>query len=231
MGVNALDLFHNIAMSEGGAFYVLGDGSIKFDQRFAPVSAPTQDASLITFDEAGVAGPSFGTDFTVWQPTVYTSASTQLANSDQVATFEEAASLAAYGAAAYPQITGALVASTTEAQALSERIVRTSDSVVGCPKTIRLFPRRDNTTLNAVAGRELRDHCTFKSSVAHMGSGTEVTVERIQHSIDVASKSWTCDLSFSSRAQLFANYGDLPPWLILDDATNGKLDGTRELAW
>ncbi len=243
-----LDVFQNIAFSEGGAFYILGDGTVTFDDRTAVSAKARLSSAQIAFDDTGAGDSTYGTNFSVWVPPVYTTASVTRANDDsltvidpitgvasqvaQTFTYSDSTAVTNYGPISFPPVTNALMSSNTEAAALAQRLVDSSSAVVLCPKTIRLYVRRSDAkpselTLDAAIQRELRDFCTFANAGA--GLSTNVHVERIQHTFDMRNKEWTCDLSFSSRDQLLATT-DPTLWLILNDGSQGILN-TNTLAW
>lgn len=231
LNTDALSVCQMLARADGGAFWVDKNGTLKYEDRYAAVS--TYGTSQVTFDESGAGGAiSFGLNFSVWKLPVYTTASVQLQDSTEVYSYSESATVDSYGTIAYPAITNCPLGSSTEAQSLAERLVRTSNAVVNGPKTCRVYPRRDNATLDCALQRDLRDRCLFKTTTAHMPSGANVHIERIQHDIDLTNNTWTTDFSFSSRDQLFFWFDiNDPAWLVLDDATKGKLDGTRRFGW
>lgn len=236
------DVYQNVAFSEGGAFYILVDGTLNFDDRTAVLNTSRMANSQVTFDDTGAGDSTYGTNYSLYQPLAYTIASVTRANDDsltitedgvpkqtaQTFTFFESASTDLYGHSTFPAVTNMLASSNTEAAALAERLVRSTNTVVSCPQRIRLFPRKNNAHLNAAVQRELRDRATFKNALT-FPSGADVWVERIQHTVDCGTKDWTCDLSFTSRDQILANYAP-SLWLILNDGSNGILN-TNTLAW
>ncbi len=239
-GGTCLDAIQNLTFSEGGAFYVLGDGTVNFDDRMAIVNTSRIANNQVTFDDTGAGDSSYATHFSWYYPPVYTTATVTRLDDESLTmpdgsqgpqpfTFSEAANINLYGTSSFPPVTNAMMSSNTEAAALAERIVRTSNANWPAPKTLRLYPRRDNDQLDASVQRELRDRATFKNAVT-TPAGTDVWVERIQHTVDAASKEWTCDLSFTSRDQVLFNI-DPGQWLVFNDATKGLLDGTRTFAW
>jgi hypothetical protein len=243
LGGTLLDIFQNLTFSEGGAFYVKSDGTVNFDDRMAIRNTSRIATSQVTFDDSGAGDSTYAANYTLYQPPVYTSASATRANDDsltvttdgkpqqiaQQVTYSESASVDLYGVSAFPAVTNALMSSNAETKALAERLVRSTNTVVTAPQRLRLFPRKYTTHLDAALKRELRDRATFKNTMTAPGAGADVWVERIQHTIDGASKEWTCDLSFTSRDQILADY-DPSLWLLLNDGSNGILN-TNTLAW
>lgn len=243
-GGTILDVIQNLVFSEGGAFYILGDGTVNFDDRMAIVNTSRIATSQIAFDDVGAGDSSYGVTYTLYQPPVYTTATVTRANDESLTiiedgnpkqvqqpfTYSDVTNVLLYGTSAFPPVTNMLASSNAETQALARRIVKTTSGVVSAPQTIRLFPRRDNDQLDASVQRELRDRATFTNALT-TPSSEDVWVERIQHTIDLASRDWTCDLSFTSRSQGVTFGYDPESWLVLDDPTEGALDGFWQLAW
>lgn len=232
LGLDALQFFQQVALAEGGAFYVLADGTVNFDDRMAWFVDSRQSSSQVTFDQTGAAGVKFKANgYAMRYAQTYTTASVSTFSNPSATYTFTASNVAAYGQAAFPAITGCYLSSSTEAQALAERIVQTSSTPTWGPAGIRLAPRRDSTTLDAAVKRELRDYATVKTNKAS-GQLTSLShVESIAHSVDFSSGEWTCDLGYSSRDQMLANYGATPAWFVEGDAALGLLDGTRRLVW
>jgi hypothetical protein len=234
LGTDSKQFFDMLALSEGGAFYVLGDGTVNFDDRMAYFTKSRQVNSQVTFDESGATGVSWKADpFTNDYPPVYTTASVAtLSDPNATYSYENPVPVANYGEAAFPPITGAYMSSSTEAQALAQRIVLTHSQPWFSPSKIRVSPRKNDTTLDACVQRELRDQVTVKN-LSGAGTGTQTSlchIESISHSIDVSGE-WTCDFGFSSREQMLFNYDPSPTWIVLDGTVDGILDGSRQLAW
>ncbi len=246
-GGTVLDAIHNLTFSDGGAFYVRGDGTVVFDDRNAVGTRTRLATSQVTFDGTSATGTTYAQNFSVYVPPVYTTASVtrlndesltqidpQTGQSSQVAqtfTFSETASFAAYGPAAFPPVTGALMSSNTQAAALAELLVQTSNSVNHCVKTMRLYPTRvepdgGHDQLDAAVQRQLRDRALWKNPVV-APSGFDCWVERIQHTFDAASKEWTCDLSFTSADQVLFHI-DPTAWFTLGTSALG---GSDTLGW
>jgi hypothetical protein len=232
LGLDWLQFVQQLALSEGGAVYVLADGTVNFDDRMAWFVDSRQSSSQVTFDQLGSAGPSFKADgLNMRYAQTYTSASVSTLSNPSATYSFSASNVNTYGQAAFPAITGCYLSSSTEAQALAERIVQTSSTPTWSPGGIRLSPRKSSTVLDAAVKRELRDFVTVKTNKASGQLTSLCHVESIAHSVDFSTGEWTCDLGFSSRDQLLANYGATPAWFVLDSATLGLLDGTRRLVW
>ncbi len=233
LGTDALSFFTNLSASEGGAFYVDRDGTAQFDDRYKIRTANRMNNPQVTFDDHKTGGHcSYAiTDFTmVYALGIYNSATiSTVSEPDIVQSFSDSSSIATYGAAAYPPISGALMSSSTEAYARVRHLVLANKTPFFAPGSLRLYPRRSTDHLDAAIKRELRDNV---SALFHpVGGSTEfsLAVEHITHDIDIPTKTWTCDLTFSSLDRLGVDAGQ--NWFLLDGTSSGILDGTRQLGF
>jgi hypothetical protein len=224
-GSNALDVIKMLFRSEGGAFYIAGDGDLYGDGRHAPYIKTRLSTSQETFDTSG-ADPRYAVDWTVEVPPTFNKASVSMLGSDTVFEVQDDTAIATYGEMAYPPITGAFMADGAQARGLADFIVETSKIRINAIRAITVYPQRDNTHLDACIQRELRDRITVNG----MGV-TAYHVEQITHRINAADRFMSTTLGLSSRDQF---YGEISPtaasqWLLLD-GTTGILDGTKRLA-
>ncbi len=218
-GSDALSYMQTVTESEGGALYVLRDGTLRFDGRLAPLTVTRQTTSQVTFGDSGtdVRYGDLQFDFAadIYNRATVTPAaitSTQLGAQVYNDTTSQQSFLISE-----QSLDGLLMDSIPEAKARAEQLVLQYKDPVETPKSLLLYPLRANSVRDAAIKRELRDRITIKFKPAGLGAQrtTDAYVESISHSFD-ANQQMTTVLGLSSISR----------YAFTDPSAYIKLDGT-----
>lgn len=204
-GANALQWVQNMALSEGGAFYVDRDGNANFDSRYAPIRSSRMTTSQATFDSVPghVAYSALGKAYaTVIYNSIIVTPAGQVTTTDSDAT-----SIDAYTENDLT-LSGLFLNDTSEAQARAAWYLAAFKDPTSCPAQLTVSPRRDNNALDGVLHRDLRDFVTvkFKPPSASAQVISECAVRSLSHSIDASSQAWTCTVGLEPLRYGFTDY-------------------------
>lgn len=212
---SVLSLIRQVEKSELGTFFIAGDGTATFHERYHRSNSTSQ----ATFGDSGAE--------LRYQDIVLAYDDTQLWNSAEVEregqadlqTYSDATSITKNGERTLRQ-NGVLVSVDSEALGLANLLVDVYGTQDLRVRRLTVTPRRDPSGLWPEAlGLELGDKVTV---VRRPPAGNTITetlfVEGIGHSADAASRQWTTTFELSHYTP-----GDTS-FLILDDATFGQLD-------
>jgi len=199
-GLKALDWIQKVALSEGGAVYVLADGTLQFDNRLDPVLNSRLANVAVTFADDGTGVPY--SDFEKEYATVIYNKITVTTPSGISESASDATSIATFTESDYT-LDGLFLETAAEAQARAEWYLLAYKDPVTSPSQIVLHPRRSNAVLLAALELDLRNRVVvkFKPSTAAGEITAEVFVRSISHQIDASSKTWTVTLGFESTSR------------------------------
>lgn len=218
---SVLTLIRQVERAEAGVFFIDGAGTATFQERYHR----SQSTSQATFGDSGSELRYQGIEVGFDDTQVWNRAEVQRTGQDGLQTSSDATSITANGIRTL-RFNDVLVLTDAESAGLAELMV----DVYGTPalhvQQLTFHPRRDPTNMWPVAlGLELSDEVTVNRRPPAGNTITETLfVEGITHSVDASSRQWSTTLNLSHWTP-----GD-GPFLVLDDATDGKL-GTGKLGY
>lgn len=218
LSMNALREIQGVAQSEQGYFFISADGKTTFRDRLSRItdtrSSTAQAAfgnhsGLLAYSDIGLAYDD---------SLVKNVISAQIINGE-TQSVQDSASISSYLRHTY-NTTGLWLNRDSDAfhwcQWIAEQYLEPELRI----ESITVLPQSDDALWPVVLGLEIGDLVT----VSHITKGgftidRSLFVEGISHSTTASPQKWTTKLSFSSATVLQSG-----AWLILDDATLGKLD-------
>lgn len=221
---NVLQWLQALVDNEGGALYVTRDGIVQFDGRYEQITNSRMTSPQSIFSDLTGAGKiSFST--TGLQKTyaneLYNNVTVTAQNQPPI-TLTDATSVTNYTQIDYTA--SGIQDSAAYARAQADFVLQQYKTPYASPSGLTLKPRRSDTVLDAALHAELRDRdvVEFKAPgwTAHLQK--DVFVESVGHQISVSSKSWDCNLTFSSADRL--TFADFTNFFMLD--TNVLDDGS-----
>lgn len=214
---NMLTFIGNLATTEGGAVYVLGDGTVQFDGRYAPISDTRMTTSQFTLDDAaGTTDIPFELDsFTKTFPKKILNAAIVTPTGGEPQTYEDATSIGSFTRSEY-SFDGPFDSSAF-AMAHAEMVVnRYKDPITTVPSAT-LDLRRSDDVYDCAVQRKIRDRGTLKYKPA--GAAAQITknvfVSRIRYSLVAGVFKAVFEFSSADRWD-FANYADFAFYDVTD---------------
>jgi hypothetical protein len=212
---NVLDLIRQVEKSEAGLFFISGDGTATFWERYHR----SQTATQATFGDSGAELRYQGLEVGFDDTQLWNDVEVVRTGQSAVQTHTDAASVTANGKRTLRQ-NDVLVSTDAEAAGLAELLADVYGTQDLRVRRLSTMPRRDPSGMwPVVLGLELSDEVVVNRRPPAGNTITETLyVEGISHTVDAASKSWTTSLSLSH----YTPGGG--PFLELNDATDGKLN-------
>ncbi len=226
---DCLSYLQMVAETEGGAIYVLGDGTLRFDGRLSPVLVTRQKTSQATYSDdlahVNYADIQMNYGAEIWNratitPQTYTS--THLVPQ----TFSDATSIASYFVGEQTR-DGLIMDSIPEALARAENIVYQYKTPLETPASLTLTPLRSNSVRDGAVNRELRDRVTvaFKPPGVASRRTVDCYVESIHHAFN-SHQVFTTTFGLSTVSRYA--FADSADFITLDNTQH--LDGSQKWA-
>jgi hypothetical protein len=219
--VNALQHMQDVAEAEVGAVFVSRQGIMAFEDRYELLDR-LDFSPETTFSDtaAGAEVPMLVGDMTLTPPgRDYRNRVSFIPESDVPQTADDVPSN--FPADSLSRTVP--VQSENHAMANSVALLEVyKQEAVVWPENVSVSIHTQNA-IDRVCSLDLRRYCAIEFRPAGLSQQTyKVFVESIQHSI--SQGQWVCRLGFSSADRWEDAWGGKNDYLILDDATYGKLD-------
>ena len=209
--VNAVQYLQKVTNSEQGYLYVDRSGQMRFENRYGPItSAPT-----VTFSDDGSDVPYKQIGRNLVSAELFNRLTANRTGAAAV-TANDTASQGSYGIRLLPVGEVLVTDDSTVTNLLNFLMVQTASTEVRINSLTAVLDTQASGTQNSVAQLELADAVTVEFTPPGVSQQTtNGTLQQIGHTFTVG-ETWRVTLGMTPR--------DTTSYLILDDATLGRLD-------
>lgn len=208
---NVVSYLQKVTNSEQGYLYVDRSGQMRFENRYGPITS----AAATTFSDDGSDVPYQQIGRTVVSKELYNRLTANRTGAAAV-TANDNASQDSYGIRLLPVGEVLVLDDTTVTNLLDFLMVQTASTEVRINTLEAILDTQSSGTQNTIAQLELADGVAVEFTPPGVSQqSTEGTLQQIGHAYTVG-ETWRVTLGMTPR--------DTTSYLILDDATLGRLD-------
>lgn len=209
--INAVQYLQKVTQSEQGYLYVSRSGVMTFENRFGPLAA----GSSVTFSDDGADVPYQQIGRNLVSAELFNRLTANRTGAATV-TANETDSQDSYGIRLLPVGEVLVLDDATVTDVLDFLMVQTASTEVRINSLIAVLDTQASGTQNTIAQLELADAVTVEFTPPGVSQQSTVgTLQQIGHAYTVG-ETWRVTLGMTPR--------DTTSYLILDDATLGRLD-------
>tara|TARA_R110002020_G_scaffold49251_3_gene140293 strand:+ start:65 stop:802 length:738 start_codon:yes stop_codon:yes gene_type:complete len=209
--INAVQYLQKVTQSEQGYLYVSRSGVMTFENRFGPLAA----GSSVTFSDDGSDVPYQQIGRNLVSAELFNRLTANRTGAATV-TANETDSQDSYGIRLLPVGEVLVLDDATVTDVLDFLMVQTASTEVRINSLIAVLDTQASGTQNTIAQLELADAVTVEFTPPGVSQQSTVgTLQQIGHAFTVG-ETWRVTLGMTPR--------DTTSYLILDDATLGRLD-------
>ena len=209
--INAVQYLQEVTNSEQGYLYVSRSGVMRFENRYGPLT----DAATVTFSDDGSDVPYQEIGRKVVSAELFNRLTANRTGAATI-TANETASQNSYGIRLLPLGEVLVLDDATVRNILEFLMVQTASTEVRINSLTAVLDTQSSGTQNTIAQLELADAVNVEFTPPGVSQqSTTGTLQQIGHAFTVG-ETWRVNLGMTPR--------DTTSYLILDDATLGRLD-------